>query len=78
MIKYYTDKEIKGEFVLVIEGKSFEEIAKEEAAAWDSLTVIQHVDMYIEKGIEKKDAIKMVAKERNVPKREVYNEYTKS
>ncbi len=58
----------KGEFVLVVEGaKKFNEL--------NDLPVVEHVDAYIEKGLNKKDAIKKVASDRGVPKSEIYNEY---
>ena len=62
----------RGEYVLVVEGKSIEEIQQEEKSKWESLTVEEHILKYIEEGMSKKDAIKQVAKERNLPKSEIY------
>ncbi|GLC30753.1 16S rRNA (cytidine(1402)-2'-O)-methyltransferase [Clostridium omnivorum] len=71
-IKYYTENSPRGEYVLVVEGKRQEEIMKEAQAKWDSLSVEEHIKKYIEEGLSKKDAIKKVAKDRNLPKSEVY------
>ncbi len=63
---------IKGEFCIVVEGRTEEEQADK---WWDSLSEIQHVNHYIELGMSSKDAIKQVARERNVSKRDVYAAY---
>ena len=61
--------EIKGEMVLVIEGSNTE------ASNFDNLTVIEHVNLYIKEGKTTMDAIKLVAKDRNVKKQEIYDIY---
>ena len=71
-IVYYQNNSPRGEYVLVIEGKSKENIEKDERAKWDSLTIEEHIRKYIDEGISKKDAIKKVAKDRIMPKSEVY------
>lgn len=71
-LKYFIENRPRGEFVLVIEGKSDDEIKAEKEALWSDLTIKEHLLKLIESGIEKKDAIKLVAKERNLPKKEVY------
>lgn len=71
-IKYYSDKEPRGEYVLVIEGKSKEKIQEEEKKEWEDLTVEEHIKKYINEGFSKKDAIKKTAKDRKVTKSEVY------
>ncbi|ARK28429.1 16S rRNA (cytidine(1402)-2'-O)-methyltransferase [Halalkalibacter krulwichiae] len=63
---------IKGEFCLVVEGNQMEE---EQEQWWDNVTINQHVKHYIELGMSSKDAIKQVAKERNLQKRIVYAEF---
>lgn len=68
----YNEKSPKGEYVIVVEGAK--EVQKEDNW-WEDLTVFQHVEKYIESGEEQKEAIKKAAKDRGVPKREVYNEY---
>lgn len=74
-IKKYEGKEPKGEIVLVIKGKSFDDIEKEEAKVWEQMSVCKHVNMYIEQGADKKEAMKKAAKDRGVSKREIYNKY---
>lgn len=71
-VKYYTENSPRGEYVLVVEGKSREDIMKEAQAEWENLSVEEHIKKYIEEGLSKKDAIKKVAKDRNLPKSEVY------
>lgn len=65
----------KGEYVLVVAGKSREEALNEQRAEVSAMSVKEHVDMLIAGGLDKKEAIKEAAKQRGVPKREVYNEY---
>ena len=62
----------RGEFVLVIEGKSDEDIKAEKEALWSDLTIKEHLLKVIEEGVDKKEAIKLVAKERGIAKKEVY------
>ncbi|MBU3100798.1 MULTISPECIES: 16S rRNA (cytidine(1402)-2'-O)-methyltransferase [Clostridium] len=71
-IEYYKQNSPRGEYVLVVEGKSKEAIAKDERAKWDSLTIEEHIQKYMDDGINKKDAMKLVAKDRNLPKSEIY------
>lgn len=59
---------MKGEFVIVVEGNK-------EIIDYSSLDVVEHVKLYVEDGISEKDAIKIVAKERNVAKSIIYSEY---
>ncbi len=61
-------EEIKGEIVLVVEGNLND-------TTYDNLTIIEHVNLYIKEGIDTKEAIKKVAKERKLSKSEVYNNY---
>ncbi len=74
-IEYYDNAEPKGEYVLVIEGKSRSEIKAEQQAQWETMSVVEHVDMYISSGMDKKEAMKAAAKDRGVSKRDIYNEY---
>ncbi|WP_277673583.1 16S rRNA (cytidine(1402)-2'-O)-methyltransferase [Piscibacillus halophilus] len=67
------DAELRGEFCIIIEGKL--EFQDESSAWWQELTIVEHVDYYVEQGKTPKDAIKMVSKERGQAKREVYQEY---
>ena len=74
-IKRYEENPPRGEFVIVIEGKKEEEIAAEKEAVWQQMSVSDHVEMYIKQGMAEKDALKAVAKDRGVSKRDIYNEY---
>jgi 16S rRNA (cytidine1402-2'-O)-methyltransferase len=71
-IETYKSKEPRGEYVLVVEGKSLEEIEAENAERLSEITIEDHIKMYVDSGMSKKDAVKKVAKERNLPKSEVY------
>ena len=71
-LTYYQTEAPKGEYVLVIEGKSFEEKRKEEIAGWEHMTIEEHMAFYEEQGIDEKAAMKQVAKDRGVGKREIY------
>lgn len=72
MIDHYSLNEPKGEFVLVIEGKSFDEKVKKEQESWLELTIAEHLDYYVNRGMNKKEAMKQVAKDRGISKRDVY------
>lgn len=71
---YYEVNDPKGECVLVIEGRSREEMRMEAQARWEEMSVEEHMEHYLSQGIGKKDAMKRVAKDRGVPKREIYNQ----
>lgn len=66
------DRNIKGEFVLVLEGKQQDMIDEENKQRWQHLSIKDHILEAMKEGIDKKEAIKRVAKERNIPKNEVY------
>lgn len=72
-IKYYEQNSPRGEYVLVVDGKSEEAIEKEMMAKWEEMSIEEHIKKYILEGLSKKDAIKKVAKDRNLSKSEVYN-----
>ena len=71
-LKYYRENEPRGEYVLVIAGKSIEEVRQEAAAVWESMNIPEHMEYYLQQGTEKKEAMKRVAKDRGISKREVY------
>ena len=73
--EYYSENQPRGEFVLVVEGRNAKEAEEEKEAMWQKLSVSEHIEMYISQGVEEKEAIKKAAKDRGVPKRELYNEY---
>lgn len=72
-VKLYEEMSPRGEYVIVIEGAR--ESADEEEKFWENMSVIEHVDSYIEKGISKKDAIKQVSLDRGEKKSDIYNTY---
>lgn len=76
-IEKYNEKEPRGEYVLVIEGKSQEEIQEENKQKWESMTIEEHMEYYISQGNDKKSAMKLVAKDRGVSKRDIYKQLIK-
>ena len=58
--------------MLVIEGKSRQEQLEEERQKWEEMYLPEHIDFYMDQGIQKKEAMKMVAKDRGVGKRDIY------
>ena len=72
MLDYYKENEPRGEYVLVLEGKSFETIAEEEKKSWEAMTIEEHMAIYEGQGIDRKEAMKLVAKDRGISKRDVY------
>lgn len=71
-IEYYKQNAPRGEYVLVVEGKSKEAIDNDKKAKWEMLTVQQHIKRYMDEGLDKKDAMKKVARDRGIPKSEIY------
>jgi len=74
-LEYYTDNFPKGEYVLVVSGKPREEQQKENQDRFEGISITEHVDSLIASGLSKKDAMREAAKQRGVPRRDVYNEY---
>ena len=72
---YYEENAPRGEYVIVVKGAAAEKIETENE--WEDVPVKEHVERYIARGMTVKDAVKAAAADRNVPKREVYNEYHK-
>lgn len=70
--EFYENTEPRGEYILVIEGKSKEEQLEERKAAFDGISIEEHMKRYMDKGYNKKEAMKFVARDRNVSKREIY------
>lgn len=71
-IQSYEEQDVKGEHVIVIEGKSHEEMVIEEQDKWKQITIEEHMELYIKQGLNKKEAMKAVAGDRGVTKREIY------
>ncbi len=70
-IAYYEEREPRGEYVLIMEGASKEELLSR--AFWADMTVEEHVEHYLSEDMSKNDAIKAVARDRGVAKSEIYN-----
>lgn len=71
-LSYYEINEPRGEYVLIIAGRSREEMKKEEQAGWEALSLEEHMAHYESQGIDRKEAMKRVAKDRGVSKRDIY------
>lgn len=71
-ISYYESQDPRGEYVLVIEGKKYQELEKESQEEFLKYTIEEHMELYVSQGIDKKQAMKMVARDRGISKREVY------
>ena len=71
-VDYYRENDPRGEYVLVIAGKSKEEVMQEEQSRWEDLSIEEHMQIYLDQDYSKKDAMKAVAKDRGVSKRDIY------
>ncbi len=71
-LEYYRDQEPKGECVIVMEGRSREEMREEERRSWEEMDIREHMDLYLSRGMDQKAAMKAVAKDRRIGKRDVY------
>lgn len=74
-ISYYQENEPRGECVLVLQGKSSEELKQENTQKWMEMSVEEHMNFYLSQGVDKKAAMKQVAKDRGVSKRDIYQQY---
>ena len=70
----YESEPPRGECVIVIQGRSAEDMKEEEIRRWEQMTIQEHLDRYTSTGMDKKEAMKMVAKDRGISKRDVYQE----
>lgn len=66
------ENRVRGEFVLVIEGKSIRQVQDEAIKSWEELSIKEHIKIYEDKGVDRKEAMKLVAKDRGISKRDVY------
>ena len=73
LLAYYEKEKPLGECVLVIEGKSRQELKEEAAASWEEISIEEHMEIYEKQGMSRKDAMKQVAKDRGVSKRDIYS-----
>lgn len=72
LLEYSKEHEPRGEYVLIICGKDRQEIIKEQQESWEAMSIEEHMQHYEQKGIDHKDAMKLVAKDRGVSKRDIY------
>ena len=77
-IAYYTQNVPKGEFVLAIEGVSLEEQKQQQQQNYQLISIEEHMAQYLSQGISEKEAMKQVARDRGVSKREIYAYYHKN
>ena len=73
-VDYHKVQEARGEFVLVVEGKSYDDIEEENRQKWTTMDLQEHMNLYESKGISRKEAMKQVAKDRGISKRDVYHQ----
>lgn len=72
-VEFYEENEPRGEYVLVIDGKSHKDIRQEEILSWNEMDINEHMKIYTDKGMDRKAAMKAVAADRGVGKREIYS-----
>lgn len=73
-IAYYQAEGVRGECVLVIQGKDVQELVEEKQQSWESMSLTDHMNHYTSQGMSQKDAMKAVAKDRGVGKRDIYQQ----
>ncbi len=76
-VSYYQQTEPRGEYVLVIQGKSLDELKAEQQRKWTEISLQEHMEYYTGQGIAEKEAMKLVARDRGVSKRDIYQELLK-
>lgn len=72
LLEYSKEHEPRGEYVLIICGRSREELVKEQQESWESMSFEEHMQLYEAQGVSHKEAMKLVAKDRGISKRDVY------
>ena len=72
-MSWFEENEPKGEMVVVIEGKDPKEIQAEKEQSWQEMSLEEHVEYYVAQGFDEKEAMKLVAKDRGISKRDVYD-----
>lgn len=78
LLEYSRENEPRGEYVLIICGRSRDEMKKEQQKSWEAMSIEEHMQIYESQGIDHKDAMKRVAKDRGVSKRDIYQALLKS
>lgn len=76
-ISYFQDNQPRGEYVLILAGKDRQQIEDEVRAGWENMSWQEHYHFYLEQGLEDKQILKQMAKDRGIGKREVYQYFHK-
>jgi len=71
-LKRFAAEDPKGECVIVIEGRSIRDLKEEQHRSWDEMSLEEHMELYTGRGVDRKEAMKLVAKDRGISKRDVY------
>lgn len=71
--EYYANEKPRGEYVLVIKGRDRAQLERDRQQEWEKMSIAQHVALYEEQGYERREAMRMAAKDRGISKRDVYN-----
>lgn len=71
-LEFYEHQEPKGECVIVMEGRTIRELEEERQKSWEEMDLREHMELYLEQGLPQKEAMKAVAKDRGIGKRDVY------
>lgn len=71
-LERYGQQEPKGEYVVVVEGRAFEEKEEEERKAWEEMSIEEHVGYYEARGMDRKEAMRAAARDRGISRRDVY------
>jgi len=77
-IKLFEEESPKGEFVVILEGINENEIKEQTVKQWEDKNIKEHVEIYLLQGMDKKEAMKRVAEDRGISRRDVYNELLKT
>lgn len=71
-VSFFSAQDLKGEFVIVVQGRDRVQLEQEAKNEWNQLSIEEHMHYYLKQDIEKKEAMKLVAKDRGIPKRDIY------
>lgn len=71
-LEHYRDTEPRGECVVVIEGRRIADLQQEQQRTWEEMGIEEHMEIYVSQGFDKKEAMRLVAKDRGISKRDVY------
>ncbi len=74
ILNYYETQDPKGECVIVVEGRSIDELQEKVQKSWEEMSLEDHMDIYLNQGFDNKESMKKVAKDRGVSKRDIYNQ----